>query len=785
MKIKNIIHHNHPIIDDLSHYTKLVEKINQIHQELISNSDEELKILANDLKIQALNQGLNSIKLPFYALVKEICTRKLGLTPYDVQLIGALAMNEGKLIEMQTGEGKTLAAVMPLALNALLGAGVHLMTFNDYLARRDANWMRPVYEFLGLSVGFIQQQMSKAEKKAAYACDITYSTAKNIGFDYLRTFMEYHSEDVVMRDFNYVIVDEADAILIDEARNPLVLAGDMLTAELDYYTIADFIKTLNNDTDFKFNENALNVYFLDAGIEKAERHFQIQNIADDENYDLYAALNLALHARYLLHKDVDYIIQNGEIKLVDEFTGRIVADRKWRSGLQTAVEAKEKLEIQTEGTILNSITLQHLLQKYPKIAGMTATAQSAAEEFQDFYGLKTVVIPTHHPCIRIDHIDEVFTTKKAKYEAIIQEVKRVHQRQQPILIGTLTVKESEYLANLLVQNSIKCQVLNAKNDELEAKIISNAGKLGAVTISTNMAGRGTDIKLGGADELERNIILKLGGLYVLGTNRHESLRIDRQLRGRAARQGDVGESRFFVSYEDDLMVKYKLDELLPKAFRGLKQDAKIDDKKVRTSFAKTQQTIENCLFDVRKLLCEYSDFVEKQRTIIQKERQEILNNPLEYKDRIIAVYSPAFYQKLKTVILYQYDKHLAMHLEELSRVRENIYAVRLGGQNPLRIFREKSDSIFKRMCQELDVDIQKITERLFANPKLSLEDLEVFPPSSTWTYITNDNPFDNQLSVMLMDNANIGMQVDPFAASLIFVKALMDWGKRRKKSKLK
>ena len=559
-KIKFILNPKfHSIEADLQPYRDLVVQINAYHANLQTLTDRELQSLSTDLKLKC-RQGiaLESILVEAFALVKEACIRKLNLQAYDVQLIGAIGLHNGKMVEMQTGEGKTLAAVFPVYLNALKEKGVHVLTFNDYLARRDANWMRPVYEFLGLTVASCTQELSMKAKIRAYHADVTYTTAKAVGFDYLRSFVAYEENEIPLRSFNFAIIDEADAALIDEARNPLILAGDLNQPELDFHHIADSVGQLKSAIDFVVDDGGTIVYLTEAGTQKLETVLGIDTFHCEENLPVYSAVNLALQARELVKKDIDYIVKNQSIKLVDEFTGRIVADRKWRNGLQTAIEAKEGLPIQSEGSILNAITLQDLIGKYPKVAGMTATAQASAEEFESFYGLRTLVIPPNLPCKRIDHPDLIFTSREAKFEALIKEVERIHRTGQPILIGTLNVKESEELADRLASNGIQCQVLNAKNDELEADIISWAGSLYAVTISTNMAGRGTDIKLGGPNQLEKDKILDLGGLYVIGTNRHESSRIDRQLRGRAGRQGDIGQSRFFISFEDELMVKYKI-----------------------------------------------------------------------------------------------------------------------------------------------------------------------------------------------------------------------------------
>ncbi|MCB0547076.1 MAG: DEAD/DEAH box helicase [Phaeodactylibacter sp.] len=746
---------------------------------------------------------------PAYALVKEACIRRLGLEAYNVQLLAAIALHRCRLVEMQTGEGKTLAAVFPAFLNALSGKGVHILTFNDYLARRDAGWMGPVFEFLGLSVGFIQEGMAPAEKLRAYHCDITYATAKEAGFDYLRSFIAYDEQELVLRPFHYAIVDEADALLIDEARNPLVLAGDIIQTNLNYQEVANLAEKLHQGPDFDINNYSRNIFLTEAGIEKIEKAQHIDDLLSDEHYGLLSAVSLALHARMLLHKDIDYVVRDGKVKLVDEFTGRIVEDRKWRSGLQTAVEAKERLDIQSEGRILNAISLQHFINRYPRRAGMTATAQPAANEFMDNYGLGVVVIPPNKPCRRVDHPDEVFPTQAAKIKAIVEEVNRTHASGQPILIGTRTVKESEHLARAIQESGVPCQVLNAKNDELEAGIIAQAGTPGAVTISTNMAGRGTDIRLGGPDGKERKAVIQAGGLYVIGTNRHESLRVDQQLRGRAGRQGDFGQSRFFISLEDELMVTYKLKEVLPKRFRtGTRQDqagwldgviglirgdkrqaghssepdrqptapakaeislSSIKDKRINLYIQHIQEVIEDQSSEMRRTLMLYSDLVEKQRQLIQEERQQILygNGFLEEHFGFRGENIPA--SKLKMLVLYQYDRLWSEHLDYLQQVRDSIHLVRFGGQKPLLEFQRLADQQFQSLCERIDEEVREKASLLLANPELELQELGVRRPSSTWTYVVNDNPFGNKLATMLLDNANIGFQVDFISAAAFFV----------------
>ena len=784
---------NQTISSDLRPFEPIVENILKEHQLLIELPDEALQQQSNQLIQQAATGiNLNELLPKAYAIVKETCRRILGLDPYKVQLIAGIALHHCQLVEMQTGEGKTLAAVFPVYLNALCRKGVQVLTFNDYLAKRDAQWMGPVYEFLGLSVGYIQELQTKEEKKLAYHCDITYTTAKNLGFDYLRSCMAYHASEELIPPFHYAIIDEADAILIDESRHPLVQAGQLQALDMDLHQVARFVAKLVPEHDFTIDEYRTDAFLSDEGIKKAEQSFGVKDLHDPQHQHLLSAINQALHAQVLLTKDVDYITKGGVVKLIDEFTGRVVEDRKWRDGLQAAVEAKEGLKIQSDGNILNAVTLQHLLQKYPKIAGMTATAQPSSEEFSLFYGFSILIIPPNKPSRRIDHPDMIFSNKAVKERALIAEIKRVHLSGQPLLIGTLSVKESEELAKKLTKQGIKCQVLNARNDELEAAIIARAGCLGAVTISTNMAGRGTDIILGAGDPEERKKVIELGGLYIIGTNRHESLRIDQQLRGRAGRQGDVGETRFFISFEDELLLRYKFKELLPKKYRNMESEEPIVHKTPpvlafrQAGIAKfiriTQRIIENRFFDLRRALYEFSDFVEKQRMVIFQERQHFLTNEQALEKWIgEEKVSPALKEKCRQLILLLYDRYWASHLEAATQTREGIYIVQFGGQNPLREFRRICHENFQEMDSRLDQEINEKIKLLLEDPGIDLSAWGLQKPKTTWTYIVQDPPYGNKLALMLLDNSNIGFTADPFSALLLFVKALMDRRKRSRK----
>ncbi|MEZ5041529.1 MAG: accessory Sec system translocase SecA2 [Saprospiraceae bacterium] len=775
------------ISTDLSSYQQQMAEIHECHRKTANFTNEKLKDYMAELRAQARSgTPLSQLLAPTFGLVKEACIRQLQVSPFDLQLLAAIPLHERKLVEMQTGEGKTLSAVFAAALNALSGEGVHILTFNDYLAKRDAEWMGPIYTSLGMTVGYIANGMSRQQKQAAYACDITYATAKEVGFDFLRSYLAFEKEEQILQPFHFAIVDEADAILIDEARNPLVLAGQMGASVVDVKAVAQFVKTLQPQEDYILNESSRAAFLTEKGVESAEKAFGLESLIEEAHFGLHTAINLALQAQTLLTRDVDYLVKNERILLVDEFTGRVVEDRKWRNGLQTAVEAKEGLPIQSEGSILNAISLQHLIQKYPGVAGMTATAQAAAKEFATFYGLQTIVIPPNKTTRRIDYPDLIFADKTSKQAGILAEVKKAHHIGQPILIGALTVKESESLAALFREHDIDCEVLNAKNDEEEARIIADAGRVGAVTISTNMAGRGTDIQLGGKDKSDRKEVIRYGGLYVIGTNRHESVRIDQQLRGRAGRQGDLGQSRFFISLEDDLMVKYKLNDILPKRFQSIEGAAPIIHKKVRKFVGITQHIIESQLLDMRTNLYQYSAFTEKQRIILQSERQRLLEDIhclSEFFPSLPDIRNATVQQLtlMKTFVLLQYDKYWAQHLDLLSHLREGIHLVRLGGQNPLRTFRQLADACFNQLYSHLENELEPWVKKVMTNEITAIDQMALEKPSSTWTYVINDNPFDDQLAIMLLDSANVGMHVDFVSAPFLFTIAMMRRMRRKKR----
>jgi len=738
----------------------IISKI-KTHCQLIANySDNDLNQLATRLKTEAKSGcDITDIMIEAYALVYETCIRKLKITPYDVQLIGAISLHFGKIIEMPTGEGKTLTAVFPAFLNALSGKGVHILTFNDYLAERDAKGMSPILNFLDLSVGYVTGDMEDNKRKEAYHCDITYATAKNVGFDYLSSTIAYCKEDVIQRPFHFAIVDEADAILIDEARNPLVLSGEVEKSNYDFRSIEKFVSELEDQSDFDTDEFKRNVFLTEKGINKAESLFQVDNLFDEKSIELLSTINLSLQAKVLLKRNVDYIVRDNKVLLVDEFTGRIVNDRKWKDGLQLAVEAKEKVKLQVDGKILTMITIPHFFEKYKKVSGMTATARESSEEFYNLYNLEVITVPSNKTCLRIDEPNLIFATKSEKYQALLNDVQNRCKKGQPILIGTLTVNESEQLAKMLRYNDIPCKILNAKNDALEAEIISEAGKYGAVTISTNMAGRGTDILLGGKNSYDKEKVVKAGGLYVISTNLHESSRIDNQLRGRAGRQGDIGSSQFYISFKDDLMCRYNLQDTLPKK---LKKARKNKIEKTQEYLSHTQRVIEGQMNDLRNMHYEYSSLIEKQRKIHHHERQAFLDDSVVLEmmntvnGRVLGKCVPEMLVKARNIILFQYDKYWSQHIEYISELKEGVHLLQYGKLNPLTEFRKYTDINFSEICYRIDFESKEGIKYLLKNGNMNLADMGIKKPSSTWTYIVNDNPFRSKYEIRLTDSAYLG-----------------------------
>ena len=747
-------------------------------------SEQEIQRRSLDLRARARSgEDLGALRTSLFALVREAARRVLGERPFDEQVAAALALDAGHVVEMQTGEGKTLAAVMPAALNALADRGVHVLTFNDYLARRDAGWMGPVYQLLGLSVSYVQQGMPPGARRAAYGADVTYVTAKEAGFDHLRDLLAMNAGDLVHRPFHVALVDEADSLMIDEARVPLVIAGSDDREESRAPRLAEVVASLSAGVHFDTDDYGRDVELTEAGVEHVERILGCGGLHSTENLALLTDLNCALHARVLLRRDVDYIVRDGRIEIVDEFTGRIVADRHWPDGLQAALEAKEGLERRPDGNILGSMTLQRFLRGYPRLSGMTGTARDAAAELHQLYGLDVVVIPTHRPMVRIDRQDVVFSHREAKERAIVGEIRRAHAAGRPVLVGTSTVTESERLAERLRGAGVPCEVLNAKNDAEEARIVAGAGAHGAVTISTNMAGRGTDIRLGGQCEADRDRVVALGGLYVIGTNRHESRRVDLQLRGRAGRQGDPGESRFFVSLEDDLHARYGISSLIPARFFE-KSEAPIENLLVRREVARAQRIVEGQNFEIRRTLARYAAVVEEQHRLLVERRRAILTGEdlpgiwaragEEHASLVAAAGEQAVIDAERTVTLACIDRAWRDHLALCADLREGIHLVRLGGQDPLTVFTTEAIGAFSRIDDAIEEAVLTAVARVrIVGSRVDLTMTGIRSPSATWTYLVNDDPFKSRIGAMLTGPGGITIAI--YSAAILMPLMIL-WG---------
>jgi preprotein translocase subunit SecA len=653
-------------------YRPVVERINALEPEFQAFSDAQLRAKTDEFRERlAGRETLDDLLPEAFAAVREAARRQVGQRHYDVQLIGGVVLHEGKIAELKTGEGKTLTATLPLYLNALEGKGAHLVTVNDYLAKRDAQWYGPVFDMLGLSVGVLQhdaaflyarerqndtanmEHLRPVHRREAYAADITYGTNHEFGFDYLRDNMAVSLDACVQRELHYAIVDEVDNILIDEARTPLIISGPAEDSAAVYQTFARLAPRLVADQDYTVDLKSKAVLLTEAGVEKIEKLLGVQNVYAPENYRLTRYMEAALKAHVIYERDKDYVVKDGEVVIVDDFTGRLMFGRRWSDGLHQAVEAKEGVRIQNESITYATITLQNYFRLYKKLAGMTGTAATEAEEFFKIYKLEVVTIPTHRPMIRVDETDLVYRTERAKYEAVAEEVEELHARGQPVLVGTVSIERSEYLSELLKQRGIPHQVLNAKQHEKEAAIVAQAGRFGAVTIATNMAGRGTDIVLGGKPEgrdpaewqEEHDRVVAAGGLRIIGTERHESRRIDNQLRGRSGRQGDPGSSRFYVSFEDEIMRRFAPD-WLPGMMQklGYEDNMPIESGMVSKAIETAQTKVEGHNFDIRKHVVEYDDVMNTQRDVIYKERRKILegadlkSNVLQYvEDEITSI----------------------------------------------------------------------------------------------------------------------------------------------------
>jgi preprotein translocase subunit SecA len=640
---------------ELKRIGPLVQRINELEAGVAALSDADLRSRTDEFRKRLGNgESLDDILPEAFAVVREASKRTLGMRHFDVQLIGGIVLHRGTIAEMRTGEGKTLVATLPVYLNALTGRGVHVVTVNDYLARRDAQWMGPLYGFLGLTVGVIVHGLTDEERQKAYNSDITYGTNNEFGFDYLRDNMKFDLADYAQRELNFAIVDEVDSILIDEARTPLIISGPAEESTDKYYKINRIIPSLKKESDYTIEEKTRTVALTEEGNVHVERLLNAGNLYDPANVDLVHHVHQALKAHALFHRDVDYVVKDGQVVIVDEFTGRLMPGRRWSDGLHQAVEAKESVKIENENQTLASITFQNYFRLYNKLAGMTGTAETEAAEFAKIYNLDVMVIPTHRPMIRSDNPDYIYKNEQGKFGAVIREIEEKNKNGQPVLVGTISIVKSETLSSLLKKKNIRHTVLNAKYHEMEAEIVAQAGRHGAVTIATNMAGRGTDIVLGGNPEglarqslkgkehtqeeweraldqfreqcaAEKEKVIAAGGLHILGTERHESRRIDNQLRGRSGRQGDPGSSRFYLALEDDLMRIFGSDRIAGLMHRlGMEEDVPIEHRMVSRSIETAQKRVENHNFEMRKHVLEYDDVMNQQRKVIYEQRRQIL-----------------------------------------------------------------------------------------------------------------------------------------------------------------
>ena len=649
---------------ELKRIQPIVQRINQIEPRILPLSDDQLKAKTSEFKDRiGRGESLEEILPEAFAVVREAARRTLGERHFDVQLVGGIVLHEGKIAEMATGEGKTLVATLPAYLNALKGEGVHIVTVNDYLAKRDSEWMGVIYRLLGLSVGVILHELNDEERKKAYRCDIAYGTNNEFGFDYLRDNMKFSIEDYAQRDLNYAIVDEVDSILIDEARTPLIISGPAEESTDKYYKINRIIPSLKQGNDYQLEEKSHTAFLTEEGIFHVEKLLHVENLYDPRNIETLHHVNQGLRAHTLFKRDVDYVVKEGQVVIVDEFTGRLMPGRRWSDGLHQAVEAKENVRIENENQTLATITFQNYFRMYRKLAGMTGTADTEAAEFRKIYNLDVVVIPTNMPLIRTNYPDVIYKSEEEKFRAAAREIEELHRSGRPVLVGTISIEKSERLSQMLKRRGIPHNVLNAKHHEREAEIIAQAGRVGAVTLSTNMAGRGTDILLGGnlkflaktmvdekADgeaiqkasekalaivQKEKEKVIELGGLHVLGTERHEARRIDNQLRGRSGRQGDPGSSRFYLSLEDDLLRIFGSERISSIMDRlGIDEDQPIEHRLVSKAIENAQRRVEAHNFEIRKHLLEYDNVMNQQREVIYSQRREVLAGE-DLKDSVI------------------------------------------------------------------------------------------------------------------------------------------------------
>ena len=693
---------------------KTVDTVNALEPSMEKLSDEQLRSKTDEFKERlSREETLDDILPEAFAVVREVSKRTLNMRPFDVQVMGGIVLHQGRIAEMKTGEGKTLVATMPVYLNALTGKGVHVVTVNDYLAKRDSEWMGKIYNFLGLEVGLIVHGLDFEERKKAYNVDITYGTNNQFGFDYLRDNMVLYKEHMVQRPLNYAIVDEVDSILIDEARTPLIISGQAEESTDIYYKFARFVPRLIQGEDYTVDEKAHSVMPTEKGIKKAEGFLRVENLYDEENMELLHHLQQALKAHALMKRDRDYVVKDDQVIIVDEFTGRLMFGRRYSDGLHQAIEAKEGVKVENESKTLATITFQNYFRMYKKLAGMTGTAATEEEEFRGIYGLDVVVIPTNKPMIRIDHPDAIYKTEKGKLNAVVEEIEECYRKGQPVLVGTISIEKSELLSGLLKRKGIPHEVLNAKYHEKEAEIVAQAGKRGAVTIATNMAGRGTDIVLG--DDVPR-----LGGLHIIGTERHEARRIDNQLRGRSGRQGDPGSSRFYISLEDDLMRLFGADNIKGIMDRlGLEEDQPIEHPLITKSIENAQKKVEARNFDIRKHVLEYDDVMNTQREVMYSQRRQVLENE-NLKESIIEMITGVIERLLdiyaaKEIHPEEWNiKGLSEYLVDIFQIKHIIDEDKLAdmSREDLReIIIERAQAAYEKKEEELGYDTMRELER--------------------------------------------------------------------------
>ena len=706
-----------------------------LESKMAALSDDQLKAKTQEFKDRLANgETLDDILCEAFATVREAAKRVIGEFPYFCQLEGACVLHRGDIAEMKTGEGKTLTSVMAVYLNALEGRGVHVITVNEYLAQRDAEWMGQIHRYLGLTVGVNLRSMTAAEKRKAYQCDITYSTCSEVGFDYLRDNMVTRIEDRVLRELNFALVDEVDSILIDESRTPLIISGSTRQTANLYVNADRFVKKLHEEDDYEIDVKGKNIQLTEEGIRKAEKAFKVNNIYDPENTALVHYIAQALKANYIMHNDVDYVVEDNQIVIVDQNTGRKMPGREWSDGLHQAIQAKENVPIKNETITMATITYQNFFRLYNKLAGMTGTAKTEEEEFLSIYNMRVVEIPTNRPVARIDDTDLIFGTKKAKYEALVNKVKELHEKGQPVLVGTISVETSELLSKMLKERRIRHEVLNAKNHQREAEIIKNAGQKGAVTIATNMAGRGTDIKLGEG-------VKELGGLAVLGSERHESRRIDNQLRGRSGRQGDPGFSQFYVSLQDDLMVRFGSDRM--QGLFSQMGDVPIENKTVSKAISSAQKRVEGINFDARKALLDYDDVMRLQRETMYQQRNYILEH-----DDIHSVIEDMYKRVMKRIVDEHIDHESKKQVIDYNGIVDSLKVI--GSE-------VKADDINNLDEEEC---VNRLVEICFGAYNKKIEEFkdQIMPLEKTMVLRTMDRAWVNHIDVMSKLRDGIGLR---------------------------